>query len=148
VKTLLLTLIRLYQRHVSPRKGFACAYRVHTGCASCSHLGYRAIRRYGVWQGLVSCKPASRAVASPTGGTRPCTHPRSLVPTTGDLLKPGFAMWVVTCPLIAGPATRLAVWRNVLPRAAAVIAATGTAGKRRRIRISTSTFHRRQIANA
>lgn len=52
MKILLLTLIRLYQRHVSPRKGFACAYRVHTGCASCSHLGYRAIRRYGVWQGL------------------------------------------------------------------------------------------------
>lgn len=52
VKILLLTLIRLYQRHVSPRKGFVCAYRVHTGCASCSHLGYRAIRRYGIWQGL------------------------------------------------------------------------------------------------
>lgn len=45
-------LIEAYQRFVSPRKGFSCAYRVHTGCASCSTLGLRAVRRYGVWQGL------------------------------------------------------------------------------------------------
>jgi uncharacterized protein YndB with AHSA1/START domain/putative component of membrane protein insertase Oxa1/YidC/SpoIIIJ protein YidD len=45
-------LIEAYQRFVSPYKGFACAYRVHTGCASCSKLGLRAVRRYGVWQGL------------------------------------------------------------------------------------------------
>lgn len=44
--------IRGYQRYVSPYKGFSCAYRVHTGCASCSALGFRAIRRYGVARGL------------------------------------------------------------------------------------------------
>lgn len=44
--------ITLYQRHLSPSKGFSCAYRVHTGCQSCSVLGYRAIRRFGVWRGL------------------------------------------------------------------------------------------------
>jgi putative component of membrane protein insertase Oxa1/YidC/SpoIIIJ protein YidD len=49
---LLLAAIRGYQRHVSPRKGFACAYRVHEGCASCSCLGLRAISRYGAWRGL------------------------------------------------------------------------------------------------
>ena len=44
--------IRAYQRWVSPHKGFACAWRVHTGGSSCSALGYRAIRRYGVIGGL------------------------------------------------------------------------------------------------
>jgi putative component of membrane protein insertase Oxa1/YidC/SpoIIIJ protein YidD len=49
---LALLAIRLYQRHLSPLKGYRCAYRAHTGCASCSHLGYRAIRRFGLWAGL------------------------------------------------------------------------------------------------
>ena len=44
--------IELYQRYLSPYKGYCCAYRVVTGGASCSALGYRAIRRFGVWDGL------------------------------------------------------------------------------------------------
>jgi putative component of membrane protein insertase Oxa1/YidC/SpoIIIJ protein YidD len=44
--------IRFYQRHLSPLKGFRCAYRVHTGRCSCSTLGFRAIRRYGVARGI------------------------------------------------------------------------------------------------
>ena len=51
-RSLLLAAIRGYKRHVSPHKGFACAYRVHEGCASCSTLGLRAISRYGAWRGL------------------------------------------------------------------------------------------------
>jgi putative component of membrane protein insertase Oxa1/YidC/SpoIIIJ protein YidD len=51
-RRLLLAAIRGYKRHLSPRKGFACAYRVHEGCASCSTLGLRAISRYGAWRGL------------------------------------------------------------------------------------------------
>ena len=51
-RALLLAAIRGYRRHLSPRKGFACAYRVHAGCASCSSLGLRAISRYGAWRGL------------------------------------------------------------------------------------------------
>ncbi len=51
MKALALFAIRLYKRFVSPYKGFACAYRVHTGRASCSTLGLRAIRRLGVWRG-------------------------------------------------------------------------------------------------
>ncbi|WP_442909173.1 membrane protein insertion efficiency factor YidD [Ideonella sp. BN130291] len=47
-----LLLIRAYQRYVSPYKGFCCAYRGHTGRASCSALGYRAIRRHGIFGGL------------------------------------------------------------------------------------------------
>ncbi len=51
-RRLLLAAIRGYQRFVSPYKGFRCAYRVHTGNASCSALGYRAVRRHGVFTGL------------------------------------------------------------------------------------------------
>ncbi|HEU4777252.1 MAG TPA: membrane protein insertion efficiency factor YidD [Telluria sp.] len=51
-KALALAAIRFYQKSISPRKGFCCAYAVHTGSASCSTLGYRAISRYGVWRGL------------------------------------------------------------------------------------------------
>ncbi len=51
-RSLLLAAIRGYKRHLSPRKGFACAYRVHEGCASCSTLGLRAISRYGARRGL------------------------------------------------------------------------------------------------
>lgn len=40
--------IRLYQRRLSPHKDFACAYRVHTGRCSCSQIGLRAVRRFGV----------------------------------------------------------------------------------------------------
>lgn len=51
-RALLLAAIRFYRRHVSPRKGFACAYRVHVGGCSCSALGLRAVSRYGAWRGL------------------------------------------------------------------------------------------------
>ena len=51
-RRLLLAAIRGYKRHLSPHKGFSCAYRVHEGCASCSTLGLRAISRYGAWRGL------------------------------------------------------------------------------------------------
>jgi uncharacterized protein len=44
--------IRLYQRYLSPYKGFSCAYRCATSRASCSQLGYRAIRRFGFLKGV------------------------------------------------------------------------------------------------
>lgn len=53
LRALALAAIRAYQRWVSPHKGFACAWRVHTGRASCSQLAARAVRRYGVWGGWV-----------------------------------------------------------------------------------------------
>lgn len=52
MKAIALFAIRLYQRYISPHKGFCCAYRVHTGYRSCSALGYRAIRLYGVLPGI------------------------------------------------------------------------------------------------
>lgn len=52
MKALALLAIRGYQRYLSPRKGFCCAYAAFTGHASCSALGYRAIRRFGVIDGI------------------------------------------------------------------------------------------------
>lgn len=52
LRRLALAAIRAYQRHLSPHKGYRCAYRQHTGRASCSALGYRAIRRKGLLAGL------------------------------------------------------------------------------------------------
>lgn len=52
MKSLALNAIRFYQRFISPHKGFSCAYASVSGHGSCSALGYRAIRRYGVWQGI------------------------------------------------------------------------------------------------
>jgi putative component of membrane protein insertase Oxa1/YidC/SpoIIIJ protein YidD len=52
MRKLVLTAITGYQRYVSPHKGFCCAYRAHTGRKSCSALGFRAVRRYGVLAGL------------------------------------------------------------------------------------------------
>lgn len=52
MKSLALHAIRLYQRYLSPHKRFRCAYAAVSGHCSCSVLGYRAIRRFGVWRGL------------------------------------------------------------------------------------------------
>lgn len=60
LRHLVLLAIRLYQRHLSPRKGFCCAYRVHKGRASCSALGYRVVRRHGVWRGLALIRARTR----------------------------------------------------------------------------------------
>lgn len=52
MQLLVLWAIRIYQRFISSHKGFCCAYRAHTGRASCSSLGYRVVRRYGAVNGL------------------------------------------------------------------------------------------------
>lgn len=53
MRAFFLAVIRFYQRFISPRKGFRCAYHAHTGRQSCSHLGFRAVRRYGALAGAV-----------------------------------------------------------------------------------------------
>src|SRR5688572_21138457 len=40
--------ITLYQRHLSPRKGFSCAHRVYHGGASCSEFARQVVLRVGV----------------------------------------------------------------------------------------------------
>jgi uncharacterized protein len=44
--------IALYQRYISPYKGFRCAYQAATGRCSCSRYAQRAIARSGVWNGV------------------------------------------------------------------------------------------------
>jgi uncharacterized protein len=86
MRSIALPAIQLYQRHISPYKGFCCAYRVHLGHASCSTLGYRAIRRYGFVGGLsvlkkrlALCGVAYRrhgpATRSQQRGSAPCDLP-------------------------------------------------------------------------
>jgi len=100
-RRLTLAAIRLYQRVISPHKGFNCAYGVHTGRRGCSELGFRAVRRFGVAKGWgVLCqRTALRGVVhrrhSPARPRRPA-HERGdcafdlpcdldLVPTRGKL---------------------------------------------------------------
>ncbi|MQC16922.1 MAG: membrane protein insertion efficiency factor YidD [Chloroflexi bacterium] len=59
MRTLLLTLIRGYQRGISPMLGVACRYE-----PSCSRYSYESIATHGVWRGLLltlrrlgSCRP-------------------------------------------------------------------------------------------
>jgi len=44
--------IGVYQRYVSPHKGYCCAYRAHTGRSSCSEFGRRVIGKIGVVAGI------------------------------------------------------------------------------------------------
>ena len=67
VRALLLRLIRIYQSHISPYKGFRCAYAAHGHARSCSSFGFLAIERHGVVAGwkllrrrLARCSHASR----------------------------------------------------------------------------------------
>ena len=52
MKQFALLAIRGYQRFISPHKKSRCAYSVHTGRCGCSGIGYRAIRRFGLVDGL------------------------------------------------------------------------------------------------
>ncbi|MFN0051013.1 MAG: membrane protein insertion efficiency factor YidD [Planctomycetales bacterium] len=49
---LVLAAISRYQRHISPYKGFRCAFRAHRGGLSCSAYGQQVIREHGLLQGL------------------------------------------------------------------------------------------------
>lgn len=71
MRLLALALIRLYQRFLSPLKGYRCAYATSRGAATCSTLGHRAIRRFGVLGGLrvlrrrfAHCAAAARTLAA------------------------------------------------------------------------------------
>lgn len=77
MRNIALAAIQLYQRHLSPLKGYSCAYRIHTGKQSCSAFGYRVIDRYGCRLGylllrrrlqdcaVACCRPARAEPATP-----------------------------------------------------------------------------------
>ena len=86
MRSIALPAIEFYKRRISPHKGFCCAYRAHLGRFSCSTLGYRAIRRYGVLKGMAVLRQRTRLCAitqrrfresTATGqrGSAPCDLP-------------------------------------------------------------------------
>jgi putative component of membrane protein insertase Oxa1/YidC/SpoIIIJ protein YidD len=63
MKVLALAAIWFYQRYLSPLKGFACAFGVHTGRDSCSAYSKRVIARHGLLTGLALLKRRLSACA-------------------------------------------------------------------------------------
>ena len=47
---LLAAVIEVYQRYISPRKGFCCAYRVKRRRSSCSEFARKAVLRHGIFR--------------------------------------------------------------------------------------------------
>lgn len=104
-----LAAIRLYRTHVSPRKGFSCAYRNHTGRASCSALGERALRRHGLIGGasvlrlrLACCGDAYRRAhapprAVPLGQRGSCDAPCDIPCDGSELSKVGDVCTCLDC---------------------------------------------------
>jgi putative component of membrane protein insertase Oxa1/YidC/SpoIIIJ protein YidD len=56
MKKIALALIEVYQKHISPYKGFSCAYRVATGEVGCSGYGKKVISRFGITKGYALLK--------------------------------------------------------------------------------------------
>ena len=82
----LLVLIGFYQRHLSPRKGWRCAYSVLHGGPGCSGFAREAIQAHGygtaaplIRQRFRECKQASQAMRAfsdgGSGGSGPLPGP-------------------------------------------------------------------------
>ena len=74
-------MIVLYQRHLSPHKGFACPMRVLRSRNSCAEFARRAVRRVGVIRlvplmrrRFARCAAARRAAALPPQPPRPLDY--------------------------------------------------------------------------
>jgi putative component of membrane protein insertase Oxa1/YidC/SpoIIIJ protein YidD len=55
--------IELYQQHLSPRKGFACAHRIVHGGSSCSEFARRAVLQHGAVRVVPLLRARFRACA-------------------------------------------------------------------------------------
>lgn len=51
MRKLSIFLIEIYQKYISPYKGFSCAHRIATGEIGCSGYGKKVISRYGLTTG-------------------------------------------------------------------------------------------------
>jgi putative component of membrane protein insertase Oxa1/YidC/SpoIIIJ protein YidD len=108
MKSIALAAIALYRRHLSPRKGFSCAYRVHTGRDSCSAYGQRVIQRFGLRTGLALLRRRMAACGAQHRRHRPqqasgVVAPRRAAPRHG--LQAGFCdlpCEIPTCELSLG----------------------------------------------
>ena len=67
MKKILISMIRFYQRYLSPLKSTKCPY-----IPSCSHYGLEAIQKYGAFKGgilalwrIVRCNPFSKGGYDP-----------------------------------------------------------------------------------
>jgi putative component of membrane protein insertase Oxa1/YidC/SpoIIIJ protein YidD len=83
MRTLLLWLIRTYQKNISPHKGFGCAYRNRIGGRSCSAFAFVAIRRYGALIGLLALRRRLRKCADAARLVRPPRRQFSLTRQEG-----------------------------------------------------------------
>lgn len=61
LQSVCLAMIAVYQRRVSPHKGYICAMRARTGGRSCSSYAARAIARAGVGAGAILLQRRLRA---------------------------------------------------------------------------------------
>jgi putative component of membrane protein insertase Oxa1/YidC/SpoIIIJ protein YidD len=71
---LALRAIALYQRHLSPRKGYCCALHAAGRGRSCSAYGYRAIARGGLLTGLVLLRRRVAACGRVHAAARPAVR--------------------------------------------------------------------------
>ena len=85
---LALRAIALYQRQLSPRKGYCCALHATGGGRSCSAYGYRAIARAGVFKGCSLLRRRFDACARTARIARPTAQPLQM--RTGRLHQRGF----------------------------------------------------------
>ena len=112
MRSIALAAIRFYKRRLSPHKGFCCAYRTHLGRFSCSTLGYRAIRRFGVLKGMAVLRQrtslcaatqrrALNSKAESQRGSAPCDLPCDLscIPdcSSSDFNCKGLSRYVSCC---------------------------------------------------
>jgi putative component of membrane protein insertase Oxa1/YidC/SpoIIIJ protein YidD len=75
--SLAVTLIGFYQRKISPRKGFRCAYRARFGEDSCSAYAKSVVAEVGLWRAIPTirrrfalCRAAALALRTENGQTR------------------------------------------------------------------------------
>src|SRR5215218_4103448 len=93
-KTIAAGAILLYQRHLSPWKGYGCARRVLRGRMSCAQFARRAVLRVGPSQALSlirrrfkRCAAARRAAAQASPGGEEAATPGE--PSPLDYAGPG-----------------------------------------------------------
>lgn len=95
LKKMALALIKAYQNHLSPRKGYGCALRLSGGSRSgCSGFGKRAIEREGLLTGLAllrrrldKCAWAARARGQIAASAQPARAPGAF--NSAPVKRPG-----------------------------------------------------------